>query len=44
MTLWAFADLVYEISIKKDFHKNTRSSSVSEHPRFISLIVELSNF
>ena len=39
MTPWAFADLVYEISIK-----NTRSLSVSEDPRFMCLIVELSDF
>ena len=44
ITLWAFADLVFEISIQKDFCKNTRSLSVSEDPRFMCLIVELSNF
>ena len=49
MTLWAFADLVYEISIKKDFHKiiitsdmESRQLSVEEYkskllPKYIAL-------
>ena len=37
-------DPVFEISIQKDFCKNTRSLSVSEDPRFMCLIVELSDF
>ena len=44
ITLWAFADLVFEISIQKDFCKNTCSLSDSEDPRFMRLIVELSDF
>ena len=35
---------MFEISIQKDFCKNTCSLSDSEGPRFMRLIVELSDF